>query len=113
MADPNLPWREISEGLLVDVRLTPKGGRDAIGEVACLADGKAVLLARVRAAPEDGRANDALCALLAEAAKVPRSSVRLHSGGKRRVKQVALAGDAAAIAARLSRLSNLPEGSGR
>jgi len=46
---------------VVSVRLTPKGGRDSIDGVDTLADGTAVLKARVRAAPSEGEANAALC----------------------------------------------------
>jgi hypothetical protein len=44
--------------------------------------------ARIAAPPERGRANDALCALLAEALDVPRSSVRVVAGATARVKVV-------------------------
>lgn len=47
---------------------------------------------RVAAAPERGKANDAVLALLAETLSVPRSSVSLVSGGSSRDKIVELAG---------------------
>ena len=47
---------------------------------------------RVAAAPERGKANEAVLALLAEALAVPRSSVTLVSGGSSRDKIVELAG---------------------
>ena len=47
---------------------------------------------RVTAAPERGKANDAVLALLAETLAVPRSSVKLVSGGGSRDKIVELAG---------------------
>jgi uncharacterized protein len=98
------PWRATVEGVVVACRLTPKGGRDAIDGVAKLADGKGVLLARVRSAPEDGRANDALCALLAAKLGAPVSRVRLAAGAKSRLKQVAIKGDPEALIARLRAL---------
>jgi hypothetical protein len=36
------PWRLTPGGVAVSVRLTPKGGRDAIDGIATLADGRAV-----------------------------------------------------------------------
>ena len=60
-----------------------------------------MLLARVRAAPEDGKANDALCRLIAAAAGVAASKARVASGAKSRVKHVALAGEPAALMAKL------------
>jgi uncharacterized protein YggU (UPF0235/DUF167 family) len=64
------PWTAAADGIFVDVRLTPRGGRDAIEGIESRADGRAVLKARVRAAPFEGEANDALCRLLAQ----PRAS---------------------------------------
>jgi uncharacterized protein len=98
------PWRATLDGVVVSCRLTPKGRRDAIDGVAQLADGTGVLLARVRSAPEDGRANDALCALLAAKLDAPASRVRLAAGAKSRLKQVAVKGDPEALIARLRAL---------
>jgi uncharacterized protein len=47
---------------------------------------------RVAAAPERGRANDAVLELLAETLAVPRASVTLVSGGTSRNKIVELSG---------------------
>jgi uncharacterized protein len=98
------PWRPTADGVVIACRLTPKGGRDAIDGASRLADGTSVLLARVRSAPEDGRANEALRALLAEKLNVSLSSVRLAAGAKSRVKQIAVAGDTGALIARLKAL---------
>ena len=47
---------------------------------------------RVAAAPEDGRANRALCRLLADALGLPADAVSVVSGHGSRDKQVQLAG---------------------
>lgn len=47
---------------------------------------------RVAAAPERGKANDAVLELLAETLAVPRASVTLVSGGSSRNKIVELTG---------------------
>ncbi len=47
---------------------------------------------RVAAAPERGRANDAVLALLADTLALPRASVALVSGGASRNKIVELTG---------------------
>ena len=60
------PWTHAADGVIVDVRLTPRGGRDAIEGIERRADGRVVLKARVRAAPFEGQANTALCRLLAD-----------------------------------------------
>ena len=98
------PWRATLSGVVIVCRLTPKGGRDAIDGVAQLADGTRVLLARVRTAPEGGRANEALCALLAAKLDSAASQVRVTMGAKSRLKQVEVAGDPDALIARLRAL---------
>ena len=98
------PWRATFDGVAITCRLTPKGGRDAVEGVATLADGSRVLLARVRSAPEDGKANAALRALIADHLGVPNSRVRLIAGAKSRVKQIAVAGDPGELLGRLEEL---------
>jgi len=98
------PWRATLDGIVVACRLTPKGGRDAIDGVARLSDGTSVLLARVRSGPENGRANEALCALLAAKLDAHASRVRVTAGRKSRVKQIAVTGDPTALIARLRAL---------
>jgi uncharacterized protein YggU (UPF0235/DUF167 family) len=95
------PWTAAAGGLLVDVRLTPKGGRDAFDGVAPLADGRSVLKARVRAAPHEGAANAALTRLIAAAAGVAASRVTIVGGAATRLKRVRIAGEPRALAAAL------------
>jgi len=102
-ATGQLPWSATGTGVVVTVRLTPRGGRDALDGIATLADGQAVLKARVRAAPTEGEANAALVALLAKAVDVPKASVGLIAGQTARIKRLAIAGDPAALIAALSR----------
>jgi len=96
------PWRATAEGVVVACRLTPKGGRDAIDGVATLSDGTVVLACRVREPPEDGRANAALCRLIAEAAGAPATRARVAAGTKSRLKQIFVEGDGAALVAALA-----------
>ncbi len=103
MSDPAArPWRETREGIALDVRLTPRGGRDALDGVETLADGRTVLKARVRAAPTDGEANTALIRLLSGALRLPRSQISIASGATARLKTVVLQGDPIALAATLA-----------
>jgi uncharacterized protein YggU (UPF0235/DUF167 family) len=88
------------------VRLTPKGGRDAVAGVERLADGKTVLKARVRAAASEGGANAALVRLIADTLGIAPSRVVLTSGAAARVKRLTVAGDARALAARLVELNS-------
>lgn len=98
------PWRAAAGGILLDIRVTPKSGRDAIDGVEQLADGQRVLKLRVRALPTEGQANAAVVALIAKALKLPKSNVTLERGGAARVKSLRLAGDAKAIAAALEKI---------
>jgi uncharacterized protein (TIGR00251 family) len=98
------PWIAVADGLRLTVRLTPKGGRDAIDGVGRLADGRNVLQARVRAAPSEGGANAALIGLLAKKLGVAARDVRLEAGASARLKRIKVDGDGAALAARLDRI---------
>jgi uncharacterized protein len=86
------------------VRVTPKGGRDAIDGIAELADGTCVLKVRVRAAASEGEANAAVVRLLAAALGVPVRAVSLVAGGRGRVKRLRIGGEAAGLAAVLERI---------
>jgi len=98
------PWTPTAGGTLLVVRLTPKGGRDSIEGVAQLADGRCVLNARVRAAPSEGEANAALVRLLARELGIAPRSVALIAGETGRIKRLAIAGTAPALAAALEKI---------
>jgi uncharacterized protein (TIGR00251 family) len=98
------PWTATADGVVIDVRLTPRGGRDAIEGIERRADGRAVVKARVRAAPFDGEANAALCRLVAGAVDVAPRDVSIAAGATSRLKRVRIQGEAAAILAALRRL---------
>jgi uncharacterized protein (TIGR00251 family) len=100
------PWTETPEGVLVMVRLTPKGGRDAIEGIETLSDGRAVMRARVRALPMDGEANAALCRLLAKALGIPPRNVALVGGATSRIKRVKVVGDPRALTAGLEKIAD-------
>ncbi len=89
-------------GALLTVRLTPRGGRDALDGVETDAAGRAMLRARVSAPPEDGAATEALLRLLAKAFGLPRRALTLEAGATQRVKRIRIDGDPAGLAARLA-----------
>ena len=103
------PWTATADGVFVDVRLTPRGGRDAIEGIESRADGRVVLKARVRAAPFEGEANDALCRLLARALDIPPRDVAIAAGATARIKCVLVKGQADAIVAALRRVTSKPD----
>lgn len=98
------PWRLTPDGLFLAIRLTPKGGRDAVDGVELLADGTPVLKARVRAAPQEGKANAALEKLIARILDVAPNRVRLVAGATARLKTVRIEGDGSALAKTLKTL---------
>jgi uncharacterized protein YggU (UPF0235/DUF167 family) len=87
------------------VRLTPKGGRDSVDGIETLADGSIVLKARVRAAPHEGAANDALCRLLAKAVGVPPRTVEIVGGAASRIKRVKMVGESRALMSALEKIA--------
>ena len=91
----------LPDGARLSVHLTPKSSRDAVEGLAEQSDGKQVLKVRVRAVPEDGKANAALIETLAKALKLPRSAFSLEGGGKSRAKLIRIAGGPAEIRAAL------------
>src|SRR6267143_772799 len=100
-----LPWTIVSGGVVVTVRLTPKGGRDTIEGIATLSDGSSVLKMRVRAIPSEGEANAALGRVLAKALAVPPRDVEIVSGHTSRIKRVKISGDAAALTLALEKIA--------
>ena len=103
MRSSAVPWTVTPGGLTVTVRLTPRGGRDAIDGIEQRSDGQCVLKARVRAAATEGEANAALVALMARAAGVPPRSVALVSGATARIKRLTIAGHGPTLAAVLEK----------
>jgi len=87
---------EASRPIRFAVRLTPRGGRDAIDGVAD--DGS--LRARVAAAPVDGAANEALVRLIARELGARQTDVTIASGptARRKVIEVGGIGRAAILA---------------
>jgi uncharacterized protein (TIGR00251 family) len=102
-ASGNLPWTSVPHGLLVNVRLTPRGDRDAIEGIERRADGSVVLKARVRAAPSEGEANTALCRLFADALDTAPRQVTVVAGATARVKRLQIAGEANGLLEKLKR----------
>ena len=104
MSATRLNLRRTKTGVMLTVRLTPKSARDEIVGIETFGE-ETVLKARMRALPEDGRANQALEKLIARWIKVPASSVSVAQGTKSRLKQVKIGGKpdelAAAIVASL------------
>lgn len=71
----------------VAIRVTPRSSRD---EIVGLDDG--VLHVRVTAPPDDGKANAAVCRVVAGALGVPKSAVGIARGATSRHKMLSVDG---------------------
>ena len=101
-ADVSAAVRDIVGGVELSVLCQPRAARSAL---VGMHGGS--LKVKVRAAPVEGRANEALLGLLAEALGVPRARLSLMSGGQSRRKRIRAEGVGrpevlAALQARLS-----------
>ncbi len=84
--------RELSDGVVLAVRVTPKAGADAIGALRELPDGLAALNVRVIQPPDKGKANKAVIALLAKRLGFAKSAVNIVAGDTSRDKQIKIDG---------------------
>jgi uncharacterized protein (TIGR00251 family) len=102
------PFEAVADGLRVALRVTPKASRNAVTGTADAVDakgeGKRVLKLAVTAVPENGKANEAVIKLLSKAWKLPKTSLTVVAGATDRNKILHVAGDPAALLARLSPL---------
>jgi uncharacterized protein (TIGR00251 family) len=101
------PWRSAKGGLMLAVRVTPKAARDGIDGLADTPQGPAVKV-RVRAVPDEGKANAAVATVVAKWLGVPSAQVAVAHGHKSRVKTLEIGGDPgdleALVAARVEAL---------
>jgi hypothetical protein len=108
-------YRAAADGLRLRLKVKPQARRDAIDGVVADVEGEALAVS-VTAAPEDGKANAAVIALLARTWGLPRGDISVVQGATARRKLVAIAGDTATLAAMIEawRSSCLaPPGRGR
>jgi uncharacterized protein (TIGR00251 family) len=96
------PFRGVADGVKVAVRLTPKAAHNRVQGLVAGADGTLALKIGVTAAPERGKANDALIDLLAQSWGVAKRDLSLVAGAADRHKTLHLAGEPGALLRRLS-----------
>ena len=77
---------------IISVRLTPKASRNEIKGWARDADGDPVLKVSVTAVPENGKANEALIALLSKSWKIPKRDITIIRGETDRNKALLIKG---------------------
>ena len=79
--------KDTPEGVIIPVRVTPGASRDRI-----LGEHAGALKLSVSASPEKGKANRAVCRLLAKTLGIAKSNVRIVSGETSRDKRVLVRG---------------------
>jgi uncharacterized protein YggU (UPF0235/DUF167 family) len=94
------PWRLVDDGLELLVKARPQAGCERIGGVRETPQGPA-LMVDVTVAPEKGRANAAIVALLAKALSVAKSDIHVRRGESGRIKILHIKGDAKDLSRRL------------
>ncbi|WP_047031862.1 DUF167 family protein [Hoeflea sp. IMCC20628] len=98
-------WFKTGDGAVdLAVRLTPSASVDGIDGLVEDAAGVVRLKARVRAVPENGKANRAIEKLIAKRLKIAKSKVRVISGDTSRNKTLRIDGDPDDLVAALKSL---------
>ncbi len=95
-------------GARLAVRLTPRAARDRIEGLAADADGRAWLRVSVTAAPEGGKANAALVALLSRSWGLPKGAFALVVGATDRRKSLRVTAPPETLDTLAERLAALP-----
>lgn len=81
--------------------MTPKSRREGPQGLVDLPEGGTALKLGINAAPEDGKANAAVIALLAKHLTVAKAAISVAAGAKDRRKLVDILGDPETLASRL------------
>jgi uncharacterized protein len=103
------PLKPAPDGLRVAIRLSPRARSDRLLGIAATAGGGRVVKASVTAPARDGRANEALLRLLAQAWRLPRGDLSIVAGITSRNKTVRVAGDPHQLIGRLAaEIASLP-----
>ena len=97
------PFHATGDGVRLRLRVQPRARRNRIDGLAAEADGGVALKVAVTEAPEDGRANAAVIALLAKALDRPKSAFAVMAGAADRRKIIHLQGDPARLMQALER----------
>jgi len=98
-------WAPASGHVTLVVRVTPRGGRNAVEGLQAGADGLPAIGVRVAAAPVDGTANDAVEAVVARWLGIPPCDVEVTAGLSGRSKRLRIDGDPVALVRKLQTLT--------
>ena len=101
--EPAFFWRVVPDGVTVMIKAQPRAKRPGLQGIQESASGPRLKIAVTEAA-EDGKANRAVCAMLAEALDRPKSAVEVIVGASNREKSLVVRGDPSALVERLKTL---------
>lgn len=87
-----LPITPCEGGVNLHIKATPKAAKNYCGKTYTEPDGTNVLKVYVTAAPENGKANDAIIKLLCESTKIAKSQMRIVRGLTDRRKTIFISG---------------------
>jgi uncharacterized protein YggU (UPF0235/DUF167 family) len=91
-------YERLIDGIRLRLRVTPKSRRAGPQGFVDLPEGGVALKFGINAAPEDGKANAAVMALLAKHLPVAKAAISVAAGAKDRRKLVDIRGDPEALA---------------
>ena len=94
-SDPGF-LRRNAQGVTIELRVQPRARRTMLELSGNM------LKAQVPAPPEDGRANEAVVALLAAEWRLPKSSLTVIKGASARQKTLSVSGEPETLAGRIS-----------
>jgi hypothetical protein len=100
-ADAAGPFRACPAGVRVRLKVAPKAKREQFGGLLDEPDGGKALKVQVTAAPESGKANEAVIALMAKEWGVAKSAISVVSGATDRRKLVEIRGPSQDLLAKL------------
>ena len=92
--------------MLLAVRATPKSSRDEVIGLHAGADGAVSLAVKVTAPPDNGKANKAVIATVAQWAKLPKSALSIAAGETDRHKSILVTGNTARLEASIASIMN-------
>jgi uncharacterized protein (TIGR00251 family) len=95
-------FKPVADGLILAVRVSPNASRAAIDGIVTDADGSQYLKIAVTVPPENGKANEAVIALLAKTLRLAKSTVSLTGGATARRKTLLIAGETRELETRIT-----------
>lgn len=97
----------MSESNIITVHVTPRSGRDVVSGIRHGERGAEEICVRVTAPPDEGRANKAVCRVVASSLGVPKTAVSVTGGRTSRRKRLTVETDAGKVAQWMAALPRL------